>query len=78
MKRVNIMQSYEFLTTAEHGYIRIPDEYKNKIKSKIKVIIVEDEETNIDWDALFPPAISTKGFKFNREEANLRGGNNDR
>jgi len=37
------MQAYEFYTTAENGFIRIPDEYKNKISSKFKVIILDEK-----------------------------------
>jgi len=65
------MQAYEFYTTAENGIIRIPDEYKNKIKSKIKVIVVEEKSESIR-DILLPPTLDTRGFAFDREEANER------
>ena len=34
--------------------------------------IFEDETAplDMDWDALFPPLVDTKAWKFNREEAN--------
>ena len=66
------MQAYQFSTTVENGYIQIPDEYKMKVKNKIKVIIVNDEQSYIDWNALFPPILDTKAWKFDREEANER------
>jgi len=66
------MQAYEFYAITENGFIRIPDEYKKKLGEKVKVIVVNDENSDLDWDELFPPMINTKGFKFNREEANER------
>ena len=66
------MQAYEFYATAENGFIKIPDEYKKKIGKKIKVTIVNEEKSDIDWNTLFPPTIDTTIWKFNREEANER------
>jgi len=66
------MQAYQFITTAENGFIRIPEEFKKKIGDKIKVIIENDIESETDWDELFTPVIDTTVWKFNREEANER------
>ena len=66
------MQAYEFYTTAENGFITIPDEYKKKVGKKIKVTVVNEDPKGTDRDALFPPIIDTKGRKFNREETNAR------
>ena len=66
------MLAYQFQTTSENGFIRIPDEYKKKIKARVKVIVVNDDEDDIDWDKRFPPAVDTADWKFNREEANAR------
>ena len=66
------MQVYEFHTTIKNGFIQIPDEYKNKVGDRIKVTIVSDEQSDADWNRLFPPMIDTKAWKFNREEANER------
>ena len=66
------MLAYKFQTTSENGFIRIPDEYKKKIGTKVNVIVVNDNETDIDWDKRFPPAVDTGSWKFNREEANAR------
>ena len=75
------MQAYEFYTKVENGIIKIPDEYKNRITSDVKVIILDKkpwkfnrDEANArrKSDLLLPPTMSTKGWKFNREEANER------
>ena len=66
------MQTYEFHTTTENGLIRIPDEFRDKVGTNIKVTIVNEELFNINWNTLFPPLIDTKNWKFNREEANER------
>ena len=65
------MQAYEFYAMPENGFIRIPDNYKDKIVSKIKVIVVDDKSPSIR-DLLLPPTLDTRGWKFNREEANER------
>ena len=66
------MFAYQFQATAENGFIRIPDEYKTKIGTKIKVTIVNDDELDIDWDERFPSIVDAKSWKFNRDEANAR------
>ena len=78
---------FQFNTMVENGYILIPDEYKMKVKNKIKVIIINDEQTDFDMlfppivdtsisvektDLLSPPSLKTKGWKFDREMANER------
>ncbi|MCL2456455.1 MAG: hypothetical protein FWD19_02765 [Defluviitaleaceae bacterium] len=66
------MLAYQFQTTVENGFIRIPEEYKKKIGNRIKVTVVNDDELEIDWDERFPPMVNTGSWKFNREEANAR------
>ena len=66
------MQSFEFYATAENGYIRIPEKYKKKVGTKVKVVVENDELLSVDWNALFPPMVDTRGWKFDREEANER------
>ena len=66
------MLAYQFQATTENGFIRIPDEYKTKIGTNIRVMIVNDEELDIDWDERFPPIIDTEVWKFIRDEANER------
>ena len=65
------MQAYEFYAKPENGVIRIPDEYKDKIGKRIKVIIEEVPPTSIN-DMLLPPTLDTRDWKFDKEEANER------
>ena len=75
------MEAYEFYATPENGTITIPDQYKRKITSEVKVIVLEKipfnfnrEEANARrrTDLLSPLSIDTRGWKFNKEEANER------
>lgn len=64
------MQSFQFQTVLDGNNIRIPDEYKNKIGTRVIVTIVN--ENTLNWDEIFPPCVDTTTWKFNREEANAR------
>ena len=75
------MQAYEFYAKPENGVIKIPEQYKNKIKSDVKVIILKDKQWKFDreeanarrrTDLLSPISIDTRGWKFDKEEANER------
>ena len=75
------MQAYEFFAKPQDGVILIPEEFKNKITSSVKVIILEsalyssDQEKSTAGrksDLLLPPTLDTGSWKFNREEANER------
>lgn len=75
------MQAYEFYAVPKNGAIIIPDIYKKKIVSGVKVIILEEKPLGVDIaetqvkcksDYLLPPTLDTQGWKFNREEANER------
>ena len=75
------MQAYEFFAKPENGTIKIPERYKNRITSDIKVILLDEkpitfnrEEINArrKSDLLLSPTMNTKGWRFNREEANER------
>ena len=75
------MQAYEFYAKPENGMIEIPEKYRNRISSDIKVIILDTKPWKFDReeanarrksDLLLPPTMSTKGWKFDREEANER------
>ena len=73
------IETYEFYTTAENGFIRIPDDYENEAGEKIKVILIKEKFNNkkeatvkSKSDLLLPPTMSTKGWKFNREEVSER------
>jgi hypothetical protein len=73
------MQAIEFKTTIHNGTVTIPAEYSPEWEGKtIRVIVLYDEE-NLAQTVEQPKAsnfravsLKTKGFKFNREEANVR------
>jgi len=75
------MQAYEFLAKPENGAIPIPEEFRSKITSYVKVIVLETKQNGLNLteankgyksDLLLPPTLDTKGWKFSREEANER------
>ena len=67
------MQAFEFHTTAQNGFIKIPDEYIRRIPASVKVIVLAGEKKRIGKRSLFPDfKIDTTGFVFDREEANER------
>ena len=75
------MQAYEFYATPKNGVITIPEQYRNRITSDVKVIILDvkswkfsREKANASRksDLLLAPTMNTKGWKFSREEANER------
>lgn len=74
------MQAYKFYTTPKNGIIKIPKQYKNKINSNVKVILLEQNQHNPKEekqsyrksDLLLPPTMNTEGWVFNRDEANER------
>ena len=81
LKKGDTMQAYEFYTKPKDGVIHIPEQYKNQITDNILVIVLEKnplifnrEEANArkKTDLLSPPSLKTKGWKFNREEVNVR------
>ena len=66
------MQAFEFQTTTQGEFIRIPDRYVKKIPKKIKVIVLADKIEQ-EESAPFPYfAVDTTGYVFDREEANER------
>ncbi|MCL1877916.1 MAG: hypothetical protein FWF80_03590 [Defluviitaleaceae bacterium] len=67
-----MQQAFEFQTTVQDGFIRIPDIYAKIIPRKIKVIVLADK-TEKDEKTQFPYfAVDTAGYVFDREEANER------
>lgn len=68
------MQAFEFRSFVEEdGVIRIPEEYRDRIHSSVKVIVLTENPSEAagipDFSAL---RIPTKGYAFDREEANER------
>ena len=75
------MQAYEFFAKPEDGMIKIPEQYRNRVVSEVKVILLDQKERRFDGEAvntlcksdlLLPPTADTTGWKFSREEANER------
>jgi hypothetical protein len=71
------MQAYEFNTIVQEGMIRIPEQYQDKLlsPSSVRVILLSNAtESNISpGNKKFTAMkLHTKGFTFNREEANER------
>jgi hypothetical protein len=74
------MHAYEFIAKPENGVIPIPEHYKSLITDDVMVIVLPGLSWNNSGvanvrkktDLLPPPTMKTKGFKFNREEANER------
>ena len=75
------MQAYEFFAKPKDGFIRIPEELKNKITYNVKVILLDNNSPKSDLkevvtscksDLLLPPTLNTSNWKFSREEANER------
>ncbi len=68
------MKAIEFKAKADKGVIEIPEKFKNKLDQEVRVILLlEDKENEYSGRPRFTAVkIKTKGFKFNREEANER------
>jgi hypothetical protein len=72
------MQAYEFYATPRNGVIPVPEQYTDKITKRIKVILLEQTSEMFDsneqkrTDFLSPISIDTRGWKFNKDEANER------
>ncbi|GHS87731.1 hypothetical protein FACS189487_04420 [Campylobacterota bacterium] len=67
------MQAYEFSSTVENGFIRIPVQYADKFSSPVKVIVLTSETQSAAHKKTFTAIkLKTKGFKFDREAANER------
>ena len=75
------MQAYEFLAKPQDGVIHIPEEFRSRITSSVRVIILESVSNSFDHekaatdrksDLLLAPTLDTVDWKFNRDEANER------
>jgi hypothetical protein len=75
------METYEFYATPENGTIVIPEMYRAKITSGVRVILFrqapqkEKNSNSISGrksDMLLSPSLKTNGWKFDREFANER------
>ena len=66
------MIAYEFNSTISDGIIRIPDQYRDKIWSEVRVIVLPQEQEKKTVGDFTAISICTEGFKFDREAANER------
>lgn len=67
------LQAYEFNSIIENGIIHIPQQYRDKMPAKVKVIVLtHEEEYKIQKNNFSAIRLKTKGLRFNREEANER------
>jgi hypothetical protein len=64
------MLSYQFEATVEDDIIRIPEKYRRGLTRKVQVVLTPQQEKKKHTFA--KPRIKTKGWKFDREEANAR------
>lgn len=71
-----LMEAIEFVAKAEKGSIKIPKQYQEQLHDQFRVIILQEVSTpkkkTQEKKKLSAPKIKTKGFKFNRDEANER------
>ena len=69
-----MLQAYEFNSVVDkEGIIYIPQQYLSNISSPVKVIILSNGKKANNGNKQFSAInLETKGFKFNREEANER------
>ena len=67
------MAAYQFNAVVEDGTIRIPDKYARKLTKKVRVVVMTEKDDVADKASLFPNLhLDTRGYKFDREEANAR------
>ena len=70
---MNKMQAIEFESLVDDGVIRIPDEYKGQVGKQVKVIVLSEVvNEKVAHKPLSAISINTKGFRFDRDEANAR------
>jgi len=72
-------QAYEFYAEPVDGVITLPDICRNKIKSRVKIIVfvtndgISEQANPVRrTDMLSPISIDTRGWNFDKEEANER------
>ena len=68
------MQAYEFSSVVgKEGTIHIPQQYLKNLSSPVKVILLTNENASKGKNKHFSAiTLETKGFIFNRDEANER------
>jgi len=69
------MQAYEFNTVVRDGIIHIPKQFSDKQLLNVRVILLADSAKKVyepRKNKFTAMRLKTKGFTFNREEANER------
>jgi len=71
------MEAIEFISVIEGGKINIPNKYSDILNQKVRVIILLEPQQPpkkkvAKKDRFTALKIKTKGFKFDRDEANKR------
>jgi len=67
------MYAYTFKADLNGAFVAIPEELRGKKRTATFFVVLDDEPLQGDKkDLRFESFIPTKGFKFNREEANER------
>jgi hypothetical protein len=74
------MSVIQFESVVEGNIIRIPEEYIGQIPAMVTVTLIDAEKPRFRPKTIgqlpaiqeFPPLLDTRGWKFNREEANER------
>ena len=64
------MLSYQFEATIEDNVIRIPEKYQQGLPQEVQVVLLPRQEKKKRVFA--EPKFDTRGWKFDREEANAR------
>jgi hypothetical protein len=73
MQKMMPMQALEFDSFMKDGVIPVPDYIPHYDTKSIRVIVLSSDETSHQVKKTFNAMrVHTKGFKFNREEANER------
>ena len=69
-----MLQAYEFNSVVnKDGTIYVPQKYLPNLSSPVKVILLSNEKRTNSGNKQFSAInLETKGFKFNRDEANER------
>ena len=68
------MQAVEFNATVKNGVIPIPNQYKNSVSDRVRVIVFpEMYKGKLKKKKIYSIGIDMTGYKFDREEVNERG-----
>jgi len=68
-----MLQTYTFDSIIQNGIIPIPEEYRDIAAGEVKITIQKEEQAfPISRKTFNAIELDTRGFTFNREEANAR------